>query len=87
MGLLAWSINFTFRNIDDVLSINSSFGDFVGRIYPIELELKDTTDTDRSSSYLDIHLEIERERQLRKKHYDKGDHFNLFSHCEHSIYM
>ena len=33
------------------------FGDFVDRIYPIELEIKDTTDTDRSASYLDLHLE------------------------------
>jgi hypothetical protein len=34
------SFNFTFRYIDDVLSINNSrFGDFVDRIYPIELEI------------------------------------------------
>jgi hypothetical protein len=26
---------------------NSSFGDFVDRIYPVELEIKDTPDTDR----------------------------------------
>jgi hypothetical protein len=26
------------------------FGDFVDRIYPIEHEIKDTTDTDRSAS-------------------------------------
>jgi hypothetical protein len=47
---LAWSFNLTFRYIDDVLSLNNSrFGDFVDRIYPIELEIKDTTDTDRSA--------------------------------------
>ena len=34
-------------------------GDFVDRIYPIYLEIKDTADTDRAASYLDIHLEIE----------------------------
>ena len=34
--------------------------------YPIELEIKDTTDTDRSASYLDLHLEIDRERRLRR---------------------
>jgi hypothetical protein len=46
---LARSFNFTFRYIDDVLSLNNSrFGDFVDRIYPIELEIKDT---DRSASY------------------------------------
>ena len=42
------SFNFTFRYIDDVLSINNSrFGDFADRIYPIELEIKDTTDAAR----------------------------------------
>jgi hypothetical protein len=50
------SFNFTFRYIDDVLSLNNSkFGDFVDRIYPIELEIEDTTDTDRVASYLDLH--------------------------------
>jgi hypothetical protein len=30
-----------------VLSLNNSrFGEFVDRIYPIEVEIKDTTDTD-----------------------------------------
>jgi hypothetical protein len=30
------------------------------RIFPIELEIKDITDPDRSTSYLNIHLEIDR---------------------------
>ena len=48
---LTRSFNFTFRYIDDVLSLkNSRFGDFIDRIYPIELEIKDTTDTYRSAS-------------------------------------
>jgi hypothetical protein len=55
---LARSFNFTFRYIDDVLSLNNSkFVDFVDRICPIELEIKDTTDTYRSASYLDLHFE------------------------------
>jgi hypothetical protein len=50
---LARSFHFTFRYINDVLSLNNSrLGDFVGGIYSIELEIKDTTDTDRSASYL-----------------------------------
>jgi hypothetical protein len=28
-------------------------------IYPIELEIKDTTDTMRFASYLDLHIEID----------------------------
>jgi hypothetical protein len=51
---LARSINSTFRYIDDVLSLNNSrFDDFVNCIYPIQLEINDTTDTERSASYLD----------------------------------
>jgi hypothetical protein len=86
---LARSFDFTFRYIDDVLSLNHSrLGDFVDRIYPIELEIKDITDTDRSVSYLDLHLEIDSEGRLRKKLYDKRDDLNFqFSHCELSIYM
>jgi hypothetical protein len=53
------------------------FGDFVDRIYPSELEIKDTTDTDRSASYLDLHLEIDSEGRLRMKLYDKKDYFNF----------
>ena len=52
-------------------------GDFVDRIYPIELEIKNTTDTDTFASYLDLHLEIDNEGRLRTKHYDKRDDFNF----------
>ena len=42
---LARFFNFTFRYTDNVLSLNNSkFDDFVDRIYPIELEIKDTTE-------------------------------------------
>ena len=75
---LARSFNFTLHYTDDVLSLNNSrYGDFVDRIYPIELEIKDTTDTDRSASYLDLHLEIDSEWRLRMKLYDKRDDFNF----------
>jgi hypothetical protein len=75
---LARSFNFTFRYIDDVLSLNNSrFGDFVNRIYPIKLEIKDITDTDRFASYLDLHLEIDSEGRLWTKLYDKRNYFNF----------
>jgi len=75
---LTRSINFTFCYIDDILSINSSrFGNFVDRIHPIELEIMDTTDTDRYHSYLDRHIEIDSEGRLRAKLYDKRDDFNF----------
>jgi hypothetical protein len=73
---LARSFNFTY--IDDVLSLNNSrCDDFVDRIYPIELEIKDTTDSERSDSYLDLHLEIDSIGWLRTKPYDKRDGFNF----------
>ena len=66
---LARSFNFTFHYIDDVLSLNNSrLGDFVDRIYIVELEIKDTTDTDRYASSLDLHLEMNSEGT---KLYDK----------------
>ena len=75
---LARSFSFTFRYIDNVLSLNSSrFGDFVDRIYPIDLEIKDTIYTDRCVSYLDLHLEIDSEEWLSTKLYDKRDDFNF----------
>jgi hypothetical protein len=61
-----------------VLSLsNSRFGDFVDRIYSIELEIKDTTDTDRSASNLDLHLEIDSKGRLKTKLYDKRDDLNF----------
>ena len=75
---LAWSFNFAFRYIDDVLSLNNSrLGYFVDRIYPIYFDIMDTTDTDIPASYIDIHLEIDREGRLRTKLYDKRDYFNF----------
>ena len=57
---LAGSFDFKIRYMDDVLSLNNSkVGDFFYRIYLIELRIKDTTDTARSASCLDLHSEID----------------------------
>jgi hypothetical protein len=46
----------------------------VYHIYPTELEIKDTTNTARSASYLDIHLENDIQVRLRiKPHYKIDD--------------
>ena len=75
---LARSFNFTFRYIDDVLSLNNSkFSEFVDRIYPNELDIKDTTDTAKSASYLDLHLQIENDGRLKTRLYDKRDDFSF----------
>ena len=64
---LAQSFIFTFRYIDIRSLHNSKFGDFVDRIYPIELEIKDTIDTARSVSYIDLHLTNDSEGRLTTK--------------------
>jgi hypothetical protein len=49
----ARAFNFTYRYIDDVLSINNyRFAEFLPLIYPPELEAKETTDTPSSASFL-----------------------------------
>ena len=39
--------------------------------------MKDTTDTDRPASYLDLQLKTDDEGRLGRKHYDKRDDFNF----------
>ena len=46
-------------------------------IYPGELEIKDTTESDTSPSYLDILLEKDTNGNLTTKLYDKRDDFNF----------
>ena len=80
-----WELfNFTFRYIDDFLSLNNSkFGDFVDHIYPIELEIKDNTEADMLASCLYLQLKINRDGRLRTQLYYKEDDFNFFHwHCE-----
>ena len=75
---IASQFNFTYRNIDDVLSINyPDFENYLGQMYPAELEIKDTTESNTSASYLDLLLSIESDGQLRTSLYDKRDDFNF----------
>jgi hypothetical protein len=46
-------------------------------IYPNELEVKDTTDTLKSASCLDLHLEINNGGRLKTKLYDNYDDFTF----------
>jgi hypothetical protein len=74
----ARAFNFTYRYIDDVLSINNSrFAEFLPLIYTPELEIKETTDTASSASFLDLYLEFDDNGQLSTKIYDKRDDFNF----------
>ena len=46
-------------------------------MYPAELEIKDTTESTTSASYLDLLLSIGRDGQLHTSVYDKPDDFNF----------
>ena len=46
-------------------------------IWAAELEIKDTTESNTSASYLDLLLSIESDDQLRTSLYDKRDEFNF----------
>ena len=75
---LASQFNFTYRYIDDVLSINNpDFENYLGQTYPPELEIKDTMESNTSASYLDLLLSIGRDGQLHTSLYDKRDDFNF----------
>ena len=64
----ARAFNFTYRYIVDVLSINNSrFAEFLPLIYPPELEVKETTDTASSASFLDLYLEFDDSGQRSTK--------------------
>ena len=78
---LAKSFNFTFRYIDDVLSLNNSkFSDYINDIYPEELEIKETTDNSTSSSFLDLLLEFDNDNRLRVKIYENDFDFNIVNY-------
>ena len=46
-------------------------------VYPTELEIRDTTDTNESASYLETPIEIECEGGLRTKLYVKRNDFSF----------
>jgi hypothetical protein len=50
-------------------------GDYVDRIYPNDLEIKDTIDTARFALYLDILIEIDSGCLLRTNLYDMCSFF------------
>ena len=71
---LASRFNFTYRYIDEFLSINNpEFENYLDQMYPVELEIKDTTESNTSASYLDLLLSIGRDGQLHTSIYDKCD--------------
>ena len=73
---LAQQFNFTYRYIDDALSLkNTKFAEYLEFIYPYELEIKET-ETAASSSYLDCYLYTDNGK-LTNRIYEKRDDFNF----------
>ena len=74
---LAKTFSCTFRYIDDLLTLNNpNFVDEIKNIYPTQLELKKTTETDSKLSYLDLEINIVDSR-FTTTVYDKRDGFNF----------
>jgi hypothetical protein len=82
---LAVSFNHTLRYIDDVRSIsNNNFHNYVHLQYPDELEIKDTTESEKSASYTDILLNIDSIGRLITTLYDKR---NVWPGCTKCIQL
>ena len=60
--------NFTYRYIDE-------FENYQDQMYPVELEIKDTTESNTSAFCLDLLLSIGKDSQLHTSIYDKRDDF------------
>ena len=74
---LVQQFNFTYGYIDDVLSLkNTKFAEYLEFIYPRDLEIKDTTESAASSSYLDCYLYTDN-GNLTTRLYDKRGDFNF----------
>lgn len=75
---LAKFFNVNFRYINDVLLLNNThFNDCLHRIYPNELEIKDTNKNKSFISYLDNFLDIDSNGRLQIRIYNKRDDFNF----------
>ena len=74
----AEAFNLTFRYTDYVLSIdNPNFANWIPLIYTKVLEIKETTETASSLSFLDIYLNCDTNCQLSIKLYDKNNDYNF----------
>ena len=74
---VAKKFNDTIRYIDDLLTVNNSrFEKEICNIYPPELTLKRTSESERYLSYLDISISICGGKYVTEV-YDKRDDFNF----------
>jgi hypothetical protein len=71
------AFNSTFWYIDDVLSINNDQFHYLDSIYPSEVDIKDTTESSVSASFLDVLLNMNASGKLTTQLYDIRDDFNF----------
>ena len=83
---LAPPFNFTYRHIEKVLSINNKhLANYLGKMNPVELEIKNTVESNISASYLDLLSSIGRDDRLHACIKDKRDDFIL--HITHFPFL
>ncbi len=77
---LAKKFNLIFRYIDDLICINNEdFEKYINKINTTKhLKLKETTESDKEASYLDLLVSITPDGRLEFRLYDKRDQFNFF---------
>jgi hypothetical protein len=77
------------RNIDDDLSLTSKCGENVDRIWYNGHKIKDSRDTARSGSCIDLHLRADRERKFIREmitpRISYGRHHNLVNRYGMSV--
>jgi hypothetical protein len=73
---------------------NSRFAEFLPLIYPPELEVKETTDTALSASFLDLYLEFDDSGRthwypddLLKQYPSKGDQYVIDEELQHTDHL
>ena len=75
---LAVSFNLCFRYVDDQIVFNNKkFWEYIKDIYPSQLNVGKTNQSENLASYLDLTFTIEKDGKLSTKLYDKRDDFDL----------
>ena len=75
---LARSFNPCIQYIDDLIVFsNKKFWEYVKEIYPSQLNVEKTNQSDNMASYLDLTFTIEKDGKLSTKLYEKRDNFDF----------
>ena len=75
---LVRSFNLCFRYIDDLIVFNNKkFWEYVKFIYPSQLNVEKTNQSDNLASYLDSTFTVEKDGKLSAKLYDNRDDFDF----------